>query len=381
MPCGTDAVKPPVVFSSPPAASSELNPEVIRQRIREWGHELGFQQVAITDADPGSHRDHLQAWLAAGYHGEMAWMEQRAPLRSDPDKLYPGVRRVIVARMDYRPPGVDPSAVLADPERAYIARYSLGRDYHKLMRKRLTRLAARIAEELAPHRYRAFVDSAPVLERGFAERAGLGWIGKNTMLLNRHAGSLFFLGEIYTDLELPVDLPQERGHCGSCRACLDLCPTQAFVGPHQLDARRCISYLTIEFRGSIPLALRPLMGNRIFGCDDCQLVCPWNRFAQPTEESDFHPRHGLDNAQLVTLFAWTEEEYLQRTEGSALRRIGHECWLRNLAVALGNAPYHEDIKAALQTRRDHPSELVREHVAWALEQQQQRCDQLIARSR
>ncbi len=242
------------------------------------------------------------------------------------------------------------------------------------MRKRLAQLAARIDRELAPHSYRAFVDSAPVLERGFAERAGLGWIGKNTMLLNREAGSLFFLGEIYTTLDLPIDQPQPRGHCGSCQACLDLCPTRAFVGPYQLDARRCISYLTIEFRGSIPLELRPLMGNRIFGCDDCQLVCPWNRFARPTGEADFHPRHGLDNPQLIELFAWSEADYLARTEGSALRRIGYTCWLRNLAIALGNAPYSAAIEQALLARCEDPSELVREHVHWALRQQRQRRD-------
>lgn len=362
------------------SATEPVDPRTMVERIKAWGLEAGFQQLAITIADPGPHRDRLDAWLAAGYHGEMGWMASRAGLRANPDELHPGVRRVISARMDYSAPGAPAAGVLADPERGYVARYSLGRDYHKLMRKRLTGLAARIDRELAPHHYRAFVDSAPVLERGFAERAGLGWIGKNTLLLNRTAGSLFFLGEIYTDLELPVDQPQEQGHCGRCQACLDVCPTNAFVGPYQLDARRCISYLTIEFRGSIPLELRPLMGNRIFGCDDCQLVCPWNRFANATDEVDFHPRHGLDNARLLDLFGWSEAEYLANTEGSALRRIGYACWLRNLAVALGNAPHSPAIERALDGRRGDPSELVREHVAWALAQQRQRRDSVIARA-
>lgn len=359
---------------------ARLDPDRIVPLIRRWGAELGFQQLTITDADPGEHRRHLRAWLAAGYHGEMDWMERRELLRAHPERLHPGVRSVIVVRLDYSPAGDDPRTALADPERAYIARYSLGRDYHRMMRKRLSQLAARIDEELVPHNYRAFVDSAPVLERGFAQRSGLGWIGKNTMLINREGGSQFFLGALYTDLALPADAPLERGHCGSCQACLDLCPTGALVAPHQLDARRCISYLTIELRGSIPLELRPLMGNRIFGCDDCQLVCPWNRYAQPTGEADFHPRHGLDEAALIELFQWSEEDYLQRTAGSALRRIGHECWLRNLAVGLGNAPWRPAIVAALEQRRQHPSALIREHVDWALQQQLRRRRDLIARS-
>lgn len=369
----------PIVHQGPTAGA--VDTVEIVERIREWGKALGFQQIAITEADPGEeHRQHLQNWLKAGYHGDMAWMESRAALRSNPDLLHPGIRRVISARMDYSSGGTPAGEVLADPNRAYIARYSLGRDYHKLMRKRLARLAARIDAELAPHSYRAFVDSAPVLERGFAERAGLGWIGKNTLLINRSAGSLFFLGEIYTTLELPVDPPQQQGHCGSCQACLDICPTRAFVGAHQLDARRCISYLTIESRGSIPLELRPLIGNRIFGCDDCQLVCPWNRFAQPTGEADFQPRHGLDNPELLELFRWTEQEYLEHTEGSALRRIGYTGWLRNLAVALGNAPYSQAIEQALAERSRHPSELVREHAEWALQHHRRHRDAVIART-
>jgi epoxyqueuosine reductase len=256
---------------------------------------------------------------------------------------------------------------LASPETAYVSRYALGRDYHKLIRKRLQQLAARIQAAIGPFGHRAFVDSAPVLEKAFAERAGLGWIGKNTLLLNRQAGSWFFLGELFVDLALPVDAPQASEHCGSCSACLDICPTAAFVGPYVLDARRCISYLTIELKGPIPLELRPLIGNRVFGCDDCQLVCPWNRFARPTRQADFQPRHGLDNTALAELFCWSEEEFLARTEGSPLRRAGYQRWLRNLAVGLGNAPSTIPVLQALESRRKHPSELVREHVAWALQ--------------
>jgi epoxyqueuosine reductase len=270
--------------------------------------------------------------------------------------------------MDYLPDGAEPLTVLEDPDKAYIARYTLGRDYHKLLRKRLAQLARRIESRLGGGQYRAFVDSAPVLERAIAERAGLGWIAKNTMLINQQAGSWFFLGEIYTDLPLLVDPPKTEKHCGSCRACLDICPTNAFVGPFELDARRCISYLTIEHKGSIDEELRPLMGNRIFGCDDCQLVCPWNKFARHSAEGDFQPRHQLDDAALVELFAWDEETWAARTEGSALRRIGFERWLRNLAVALGNAPSSPATLAALRARATYPSALVQEHVAWALRQ-------------
>jgi epoxyqueuosine reductase len=297
----------------------------------------------------------------------MQWMAAHGNKRSRPEELVPGTCRVLSLRMDYLPDGADPITVLEDPERAYIARYTLGRDYHKLLRKRLARLAQRIEEKLGGGHYRAFVDSAPVLERALAERAGLGWIAKNTMLINQDAGSWFFLGEIYTDLPLPPDPPQSSKHCGSCRACLDICPTDAFTGPFELDARRCISYLTIEHKGSIDPELRPLMGNRIFGCDDCQLVCPWNKFAQTTAEEDFQPRHDLDDVGLIELFNWDESTWATRTEGSALRRIGFERWLRNLAIALGNAPASEAVHNALRSRADHPSEIVREHVAWALQ--------------
>jgi epoxyqueuosine reductase len=337
----------------------------LAEQIRQWALELGFQQLGITGVDLGEHPAYLQRWLEAGYHGDMDWMARHGSKRTRPAELVPGTLRVLSLRMDYLHDGRDPVAVLEDPGRAYISRYTLGRDYHKLIRKRLGKLA-RWIEEAAGGRHRAFVDSAPVLERAIAERAGLGWIAKNTMLINPTAGSWFFLGEIYTDLPLPVDTPQREKHCGSCRACLDICPTDAFVGPFELDARRCISYLTIEHPGSIDETLRPLMGNRIFGCDDCQLVCPWNKFATPTDEKDFRPRHGLDDAELIALFLWDEATWLARTEGSAIRRIGHERWLRNLAIALGNAPTSSDVVDALAARADHPSALVREHVAWAL---------------
>ena len=299
-------------------------------------------------------------------------MASHGSKRSRPEELIPGTCRVISLRMDYLTADTQPLEILADSSKAYISRYTLGRDYHKLIRKRLATLAKRIEAETGSGQYRAFVDSAPVLERAIAERAGLGWIAKNTMLINSDAGSWFFLGEIYTDLPLSPTQPQENKHCGTCTTCLEICPTDAFIGPFQLDARKCISYLTIEHKGSIDESLRPLMGNRIFGCDDCQLLCPWNKFAQATEQGDFQPRHKLDNAQLVDLFLWDETTYLANTEGSALRRIGFERWLRNLAIALGNAKNSESVIDALQRRRDYPSELVQEHVEWALLQHSRR---------
>ena len=340
--------------------------DTLARSIKDWGRELGFQQVGIADVDLGTHEQYLQDWLAAGYQGEMDYMAAHGHKRSRPAELVEGTRRVISVRMDYLPGDTGMAERLADPEQAYVSRYALGRDYHKLVRKRLQQLAERIQGVVGPFGYRAFVDSAPVLEKALAQQAGLGWIGKNTLLLNRQAGSWFFLGELFVDLPLPMDEPHNREHCGSCRACLDICPTGAFAGERLLDARRCISYLTIELKGAIPLELRPLIGNRVFGCDDCQLVCPWNRFARPTGESDFLPRHGLDNSQLAALFRWSEEEFLQRTEGSPLRRAGYQRWLRNLAVGLGNAPSTIAVIEALELRRDDPSELVREHVAWAL---------------
>ena len=342
----------------------------LTQQVKTWGRELGFQQVGIADIDVSAHAAHLREWLGKQYHGEMAYMERHAELRGDPAQLVPGTLRVISLRMDYLPADIQTISVLQNPGQAYLSRYALGRDYHKLIRRRLQQLAERIEQEVGSFGYRAFVDSAPVLERAFAEKAGLGWIGKNTMLINKRAGSWFFLGELFTDLPLELDEPAGF-HCGTCTACLDVCPTQAFVGAQVLDARRCISYLTIELRTSIPLELRPLMGNRVFGCDDCQLCCPWNKFSSSTQEHDFTPRHQLDKVQLVDLFNWSEDEFLRYTEGSAIRRIGYECWLRNLAVGLGNAPASAVIVAVLQARLTHPSELVREHVEWALARQLQ----------
>jgi epoxyqueuosine reductase len=340
--------------------------------IRRWGAECGFQQVGISSIDLGADEAHLLNWLAAERHGKMDYMSRHGVKRSRPHELLAGTVRVISVRMDYDPPGArDAWVVLDQPELGYVSRYALGRDYHKLLRNRLQRLADRIAGHVGPFGYRAFVDSAPVLEKALARNAGLGWIGKHTNLLSSTAGSWFFLGELYTDLPLPVDAPATE-HCGTCVRCIDICPTRAILAPYELDARRCISYLTIELRDSIPLELRPLLGNRIYGCDDCQLVCPWNKFARKSVEPDFVVRHGLDGAALIALFAWTAEEFLQRTEGSAIRRIGHECWLRNIAVALGNAPHSASIIAALGARRNDPSALVREHVLWALEEQQRR---------
>lgn len=338
----------------------------LAQSIKDWGHELGFQQVGITDVDLGEHEAHLQRWLDAGYQGEMDYMAAHGSKRSHPDELVPGTLRVVSLRMDYLPGDTRMAERLTQPEQAYVSRYALGRDYHKLVRKRLQQLAERIQAVIGPFGHRAFVDSAPVLEKAIAEKAGLGWIGKNTLVLNRKAGSWFFLGELFVDIPLPIDAPHASEHCGRCTACMDICPTAAFAGPYVLDARRCISYLTIELKGSIPEELRAPIGNRVFGCDDCQIVCPWNRFARPTEQADFQPRHGLDSGGLVELFLWTEDEFLSRTEGSPLRRAGYERWLRNLAVGLGNAPSTIPVLEALGARREHPSELVREHVAWAL---------------
>jgi epoxyqueuosine reductase len=338
----------------------------LAKHIRKWGRELGFQQLGVSDIDLGDHEAHLNSWLSKGFHGEMQYMQRHGTRRSRPQDLEPGTLRVISVRMDYLPEtSADVEALLKEPSLGVVSRYALGRDYHKLMRKRLQKLAQRIEAHSGPFGYRVFVDSAPVLEKALAEKAGLGWIGKHTNLINQNAGSWFFLGEIYTDLPLPTDTPASE-HCGACTRCIDICPTQAIVAPYTVDARRCISYLTIELRGSIPEELRPLMGNRIYGCDDCQLVCPWNRFARHTQEPDFAPRQGLDAPQLITLFAWNEEQFLQRTEGSAIRRIGFECWLRNIAVALGNAPTSEAVTEALQSRLQHPSEMVCEHVEWAL---------------
>ncbi|HBX61258.1 MAG TPA: tRNA epoxyqueuosine(34) reductase QueG [Methylophaga sp.] len=333
-----------------------------------WARSLGFQQLGVSDIDLSAAEDQLQQWLARGFHGEMEFMQRHGSLRTHPEELMPGTIRVITARMDYWPETAsDAWQVMGESELGFISRYALGRDYHKLIRKRLLRLSKRIEEAVGVMGYRVFTDSAPVMETALAQKSGLGWIGKHTNVLNRQNGSYFFLGEIYSDLPLPLTEPVSD-HCGSCTACIDICPTQAIVAPYELDARRCISYLTIELRGSIPVEFRPMMGNRIYGCDDCQLVCPWNKFAQMTTESAYLPREGLDAPQLVDLFAWTESEFLQRLEGSPIRRIGYECWLRNIAIALGNAKTSQTVLAALKDRIEYPSELVREHVQWALEQ-------------
>jgi len=358
----------PAVDSFPEGRCSESDVPLaaLAAHIKTWGGELGFQRIGITDIDLSEPETRFLRWLAAGFHGEMTYMARHGIKRSRPERLIPGTVRVIAVRMDYQPPETaEPWSVLNQPDLGYISRYALGRDYHKVLRRRLQRLAERIAAAIGPFGYRVFVDSAPVLEKALAEKAGLGWIGKHSNLLDRHAGSWFFLGEIYVDLPLPVD-ERTDAHCGRCTACLEICPTQAIVAPYQIDARRCISYHTIELHGPIPLEFRRALGNRIYGCDDCQLVCPWNRFAQPTVERDFRVRHGLDAPGLVDLFLWDELEFLCRTEGSAIRRIGHERWLRNIAVALGNAPRTPEVVAALTCRLAHRSELVREHVRWAL---------------
>lgn len=334
--------------------------------IRRWGIELGFQQVGISDIDLDKAETRLDSWLQENYHGEMEYMSRHGRKRSRPNKLVPGTLSVISVRMDYLPEEPDsPAALLDHPTRAYISRYALGRDYHKVLRSRLKRLAQKIEARIGPLGYRVFVDSAPVLEKPIAEKAGLGWIGKHTNLINRDDGSWFFLGELYTDLQLPSDVA-ESSHCGTCRACIDVCPTGAIVAPYKLDARRCISYLTIELKGAIPVEHRKSIGNRVYGCDDCQLFCPWNKFAQPTSEKDFSPRHDFASADLVDLFSWTETEWLQKTEGSAMRRLGYERWLRNIAVALGNAASTPDVIDALQEKRHTDSPLVNDHVEWAL---------------
>ncbi|MCK5875153.1 MAG: tRNA epoxyqueuosine(34) reductase QueG [Alcanivoracaceae bacterium] len=338
----------------------------LASQIKHWGRELGFQQVGIADTDLSLAEQRLDAWLAEGHQASMDWMAAHGRKRSRPADLEPGTLRVISLRMDYLPADTETMTVLRDPNKAYISRYALGRDYHKLIRKRLGKLAEQIRHAVKDSELaRAFVDSAPVMEKPLAEKAGLGWQGKHTLIINRNAGSWFFLGEIYTDLPLPVDQPASN-HCGTCSACIDICPTAAIIAPYQLDAGKCISYLTIEHKGSIPVELRPLIGNRIFGCDDCQLVCPWNRFARHTDEGDFKPRHGLDQASLLELFMWNEDQFLQRTEGSPIRRTGYAGWLRNLAVALGNGPASPKVIAALQQRLGDVPEMVGEHVQWAL---------------
>ncbi len=340
----------------------------LKGEVLAWCSELGFQRAGISDIDLKVAEGRLTEWLRRRFHGSMDYMERHGSKRSRPDELVPGTIRVISVRMDYLPePQENAKRLLDDGASAYISRYALGRDYHKVLRGRLRALARRIEERVGGFGYRVFVDSAPVLEKALAEKAGNGWVGKHTNVIDRETGSWFFLGELYTDLPLTIDVP-EQSHCGSCRACIDVCPTDAIVAPYSLDARKCISYLTIENKGAIPVKFRRSIGNRIYGCDDCQLFCPWNKFAKPTAEADFAPRHGLDRAQLTDLFLWSEATWLEKTEGSAIRRIGFERWLRNIAVALGNADSTPAVIAALHTRRNDESPLVAEHVQWAIEQ-------------
>ena len=354
---------------------SEPDLQQLARVIKEWGAELGFADVRIADVDLSHAEAGLQAWLDEGRHGEMDYMASHGMKRARPSELVPGTVRAICARMDYLPQSTPANwreaetARLRDPHTAVVSMYARGRDYHKVIRSRLQQLADRVTAAIGHYGYRVFTDSAPVMELPLAEKAGLGWRGKHTLMLNREAGSMYFLGEILVDLPLPVDAPASA-HCGQCQACIDVCPTGAILGPGRLDARRCISYLTIELKSSIPEDLRPLIGNRVYGCDDCQTVCPWNKFAQRATVPDFDERNGLGGASMVELFAWTEEEFNRRLEGSPIRRIGHERWLRNIAVGLGNAAIgargDAAIVAALRARAEHPSEMVREHVAWAL---------------
>lgn len=354
-----------------------ISNQELAQQIKELGTQLGFQDVRITSTDVSQHSEHLKSWLDKKLHGDMAWMENHRELRAHPEQLHEGTLRVISVRLDYMQNQQQALEILEDTSKAYVSRYALGRDYHKLMRKRLTQLGKDISTLAEDHGFRAFVDSAPVLERGIAENAGMGWIGKNTMLINAKAGSYFFLGELFTNLPLPVDPPQETLHCGSCSSCLDLCPTDAFVAPHILDARKCISYLTIEYDGIIDESLRPLMGNRIYGCDDCQMVCPWNKFTQESNEQDFSPRHQLDDIALIELFHWTESEFLKNTEGSPIRRAGYQKWQRNIAIALGNAPSNPDTIQVLKEKLHQASEMVAIHIKWAIQQQEQKAKRII----
>jgi len=338
----------------------------LEARIRQWGREIGFDAVAIAGTHLAEEEARLVEWLGRGWHGGMDYMARHGVRRARPAELVPGTVSIVTVRLNYRPAGArDTHDVLAQGDRAFVSRYALGRDYHKVLRSKLQKLADRMTSEIGPFHYRVFTDSAPVMEVALAQRAGLGWRGKHTLLLSRDAGSLYFLGELFVSLDLARDAPTSD-HCGTCTRCIAACPTEAIVAPYQLDARRCISYLTIEHHGAIPEALRPLMGNRIYGCDDCQAVCPWNKYARDASDPDFAVRNGLDDAALVDLFAWSEEEFERRFEGSAIRRIGHERWLRNIAVALGNAPASPAVMAALHARREDASPLVREHVAWAL---------------
>jgi len=340
---------------------------LLAEQIKLWSYELGFSSIGITDIDLSQDQRYLEKWLEKDYHGEMKYMEKHGRKRSQPAELVKGTKRIISLSMNYLPENYNGLELLKEDKKAFVSGYARGRDYHKIMRSRLKKLVSKIKVH-SSHENRVFVDSAPVLEKALAQKAGLGWIGKNTLLLNKNAGSYFFLGEIYTDLELPIDEPEIVNHCGSCTSCMDVCPTKAFEGPNQLDARKCISYLTIEYKGSIKEELRPMMGNRIFGCDDCQIFCPWNKFLKITDEADFKPRHNLDDIDLSNLFMWSEEEFLKKTQGSPIRRAGYESWLRNIAIALGNAESSVEVLRVLHSKKDDPSEIVKEHVNWAIDQ-------------
>lgn len=340
---------------------------LLAEQIKLWSYELGFSSIGITDIDLSQDQRYLEKWLEKDYHGEMKYMEKHGKKRSQPAELVEGTKRIISLSMNYLPENYNGLELLKEDKKAFVSGYARGRDYHKIMRSRLKKLVSKIKVH-SSHENRVFVDSAPVLEKALAQKAGLGWIGKNTLLLNKNAGSYFFLGEIYTDLELPIDEPEIVNHCGSCTSCMDVCPTKAFEGPNQLDARKCISYLTIEYKGSIKEELRPMMGNRIFGCDDCQIFCPWNKFLKITDEADFKPRHNLDDIDLSNLFMWSEEEFLKKTQGSPIRRAGYESWLRNIAIALGNAESSVEVLRVLHSKKDDPSEIVKEHVNWAIDQ-------------
>ncbi|TQF66612.1 tRNA epoxyqueuosine(34) reductase QueG [Pseudoalteromonas luteoviolacea] len=353
-------------------AKPTINYTELAEKIKYWGKELGFAEVGISDIDLSEHENQLQRWLDLGYHGEMEYMAAHGMKRARPAELVPGTQSIVSVKMNYLPPDASFAKALKNSTTAYISRYALGRDYHKVLRNRLKKLGQRIEKEVGQYGFRPFVDSAPVLERQIAEKAGLGWRGKNSLLIHKQAGSWFFLGELFVDLPLPADEKKVEEGCGKCNACISLCPTGAIVEPYVVDARRCISYLTIELQGAIPEEFRPLLGNRVYGCDDCQLVCPWNRFGQLTEEADFHPRKTIKDREMLELFAWDENTFLKNTEGSPIRRIGHERWLRNLAVGLGNANYDERIVKALTDKLNFVTPLVEEHIRWALTQQQQK---------
>ncbi len=369
-------------MSTTPTINLELLSD-LAQQIKSWGKDLGFDHIGISDIDLSEHEDHLEAWLAAGNHGEMDYMHKHGSKRSHPEELVSGTKRVISSRLDYAPHDIKQSEnVLQESHVGYISRYAMGRDYHKVMRAKLKKLAQKVQTEIGEYGYRVFTDSAPVLEKALAEKAGLGWIGKHSNLIDSKTGSWFFIGEIYVDIELPVD-EAANNHCGTCQKCLDICPTQAIVAPYSVDARRCISYLTIELKGTIPEEFRTAMGNRIYGCDDCQLVCPWNKFAQTSKEPDFTPRDQLNDRKLLELFGWTEQQFLDNTEGTAIRRIGFAAWQRNIAIALGNASYSKSIITQLELKRNTTlfeqielEEMLNEHLDWALESQRSKSVQL-----